>query len=178
MSTHDVRLDGLISVGVLLAFALTNSSAIMMRRAGSGGRPVEFCLVLVLILNLLCLAGGALLQHHASATAPLNSNDHTSSHSSSSYNSSNNSTDANGTGHSMHADSTSGAHNGSALSQHSHILGETVHVHSSVVVHYCMHRASCLMQCCRNPLGQRLRLPACEQTMHHQQQSLSFTRLS
>jgi C-terminus of AA_permease len=37
------------------------SSVIIMRRAGSSGRPPELCIGLVLLLNVLCLGGGALL---------------------------------------------------------------------------------------------------------------------
>jgi C-terminus of AA_permease len=37
------------------------SSVIIMRRAGSSGRPPELCIGLVLLLNILCLGGGELL---------------------------------------------------------------------------------------------------------------------
>eukprot|EP00903_Cladosiphon_okamuranus_P014727 g13647.t1 len=55
-------LDDLISAGVLLCFAVTNSCAIVIRRSNLDPIAPGPCRPLVLLFNALCLAGGLLVR--------------------------------------------------------------------------------------------------------------------
>ncbi|CAN0210987.1 unnamed protein product, partial [Ectocarpus sp. 13 AM-2016] len=61
-------LDDLVSAGVLLCFAVTNSCAIVIRRSNLDPIFPGPCRPLVLLFNALCLAGGLLVRVACAAT--------------------------------------------------------------------------------------------------------------